>query len=91
MQFKEQHNAWVSYMKSQANTHGPQIDAALIIPVTAWQAPVRVARVCVCVCVCVCGCPNLMINLSFIKQTLLLNKWLRVPKKNHRNAPDMHM
>ena len=53
------------------------MDAALIIPVTAWQGP------------CTCrqvgggggggggGCPNLMINPHLLNK-LLLNEWLRV-------------
>ena len=69
---------------------GPQKDAALIIPVTAWQAPVHVGKVGGGGGGGGGGCPNLMINPHLLNK-LLLNKWLRVPKKNHGNVPDMHM
>ena len=77
-------------MKSQANTHGTTKGAALIILVTAWQAPVRTCRQAGGGGGGGGGCSNLMINPHLLNK-LLLNEWLRVPKKNHGNAPDMHM
>ena len=65
---------------------GLQKDAALIISVTAWQAPVHVGKgwgwggggV------GVCGCPNLMINPHLLTKRM-------VTCTNHGNAPNMHM
>ena len=77
MQFKEQHNAWVMYMKSQANTHGTTNGCCINHTSDCLAGP------------CTCrqvgggggggggGCPNLMINPHLLYK-LLLNEWLRV-------------
>ena len=70
MQFKVQHNAWVSYKKSQANTHGTTKGCCINHTSDCLAGP------------CTCrqeggGCPNLMINPHLLNK-LLLNEWLRV-------------
>ena len=79
MQFKEQHNAWVSYMKSQANTHGTTKGCCINHTSDCLAGP--------CTCRQVGGVGGggggggggaALNSRSHLLNKLLLNEWLRV-------------